>query len=225
MGRRSKPSSSRLSRIVPIASVHHVRRRDHVGTSPRVRQCLFREEVQRGIVVHIAVDDDAAMAVVGVLAQADVSNEQQIGHAFLDGTHRLRDDPGVTVSARAHTVFLLGNTEQDHGGNPEVVDALAFFDRTVHRELYDARHAGDGLTDPRARDDEQRHDQVVDAQPRLTDHAAEVLVLAQPARSILGELHGSPPPVGLIPTCGPTARSTARSHRPRPARYTPAAGR
>ena len=64
-------------------AVHHAARRDHVGPGLRVADALLREERQRRVVVDVelaaAVVQDAAMAVIGVLAEALVGDEQHVG--------------------------------------------------------------------------------------------------------------------------------------------------
>ncbi len=58
------------------AAVHHVRRRDDVGAGGGVRDGRSHELLDRRIVGDLVVDDDAAVAVVGVLAQADVGDDE-----------------------------------------------------------------------------------------------------------------------------------------------------
>ena len=62
------------------APVHHVRRGDDVGAGARVADGGPREQLERGVVVDGAVvAQDAAVAVVGVLAQAHVGDHEQLG--------------------------------------------------------------------------------------------------------------------------------------------------
>jgi len=50
-----------------------------------MRQRLRGEDFESGIVGDLAIFDDAAVAVVGVLAQADVGDYQEIEIRFADG--------------------------------------------------------------------------------------------------------------------------------------------
>ena len=63
-------------------AVHHAARGDHVGPGLGVADALLREDRQRRVVVHVeraaAVVQDAAVAVVGVLAEALVGDEQHV---------------------------------------------------------------------------------------------------------------------------------------------------
>ena len=52
--------------------VHHVARRDDVGAGLDVRDGRARDQLERRVVVDLPVRDDAAVAVRGVLAEADV---------------------------------------------------------------------------------------------------------------------------------------------------------
>jgi len=42
------------------------------------------QEFEGRVIVHIAVPDDAAVAVIRILAQADISDDRQSRHVFLD---------------------------------------------------------------------------------------------------------------------------------------------
>ena len=60
------------------AAVHHVGRRHDIGAGARMRQRAGRQPFERGVVIHVAVHDLAAMPVAGVFAIADVGDHQQI---------------------------------------------------------------------------------------------------------------------------------------------------
>ena len=57
---------------------------------------------------------DAAVAVRGVLAQADVGEQEQLGEARPERAERLLDDPVRDPRARALVVLLLRDAEEDH---------------------------------------------------------------------------------------------------------------
>ena len=59
------------------AAVHHVARRDDVGAGRGLRDGGAREQLERGVVVDVAVlAQHAAVAVGGVLAQAQVGDRR-----------------------------------------------------------------------------------------------------------------------------------------------------
>ena len=64
------------------AAVHHVARRDGVRARLGLRDRRAGEQLERLVVVDDAVGaQDAAVAVRGVLAQAEVGEDQQVGIA------------------------------------------------------------------------------------------------------------------------------------------------
>ena len=76
-----------------------------------------------GVVRHIAVFDDAAVAVVGVLAKADIGDDQEIEFGFANGFDGALDD------ALARAVELLGHADllfpaDRRGSRPEGRDLL-----------------------------------------------------------------------------------------------------
>ena len=76
-----------------------------------------RDELDARVVVDAAVRvDEAAVAVVGVLAEADVGHDEQLGMRLLDRARRELDDALVVVGARALGVLAVGDPEEQHGG-------------------------------------------------------------------------------------------------------------
>src|SRR6202035_2624397 len=67
------------------AAVHHVGGRDDVGPGAGMREGLLGEDFKRGVVGDFSVFDDAAVAVIGVFAEADVGNDQEIEFGAADG--------------------------------------------------------------------------------------------------------------------------------------------
>ena len=63
---------------------------------------------------HLAVADDAAVAVRRVLAEADVGEQQQLREPRPQRAQRALDDPVVVPRAGALLVLLLRDPEQDH---------------------------------------------------------------------------------------------------------------
>ena len=66
------------------AAVHHVAGRHHVGAGCGVTDSGVGQQFHRRIVVHAAVGrQQAAVAVVGVFAQADIGDDHEIGIGVL----------------------------------------------------------------------------------------------------------------------------------------------
>ncbi len=67
------------------ATVHHVGRSDDVGAGAGMGQGLLGEDGDGGVIGDVAVLDDAAVTVVGVLAKADVGDDEKFQVGFADG--------------------------------------------------------------------------------------------------------------------------------------------
>ena len=94
--------------------VHHVARRDDVGASACVRQRFAHEQCERRVVVHVALAQDAAVAVISVLAQADVRDHDELRQLPLECPHRLRHGPVIVPRAGPFGVLDGGNAKQQH---------------------------------------------------------------------------------------------------------------
>ena len=109
---RVEPAADR-----PHHAVHHAAGGDHVGPGPGVDHGLPGEQLQRGVVVDVHPAGDSlerpAMAVVGVLAEADVGDHQQLRRGLLGDPDRLLHDPVVARAADARGVLVLGDAEED----------------------------------------------------------------------------------------------------------------
>ena len=171
------------------AAVHHVGRRDDVGSGARVRQRRRRQPFERGIVVDVAVDHLAAVAVAGVLAIADVGHDQQIGQGAFHRAHGSLHDAVLVVILRCLVVLLVGNPEQDHAADPQRVRALAFLHQFVDRELEVAGHGGDRLADAFAGAGEQRQDEIGRLELGFAHQPPHRFRDAQPALAMGGEGH------------------------------------
>ena len=82
---------------------------------------------------------DAAVAVRGVLAQADVGDDEQVGVRLLDRARGELDDALVVVGARALLVLLGRDAEQQHRRDAERVRLAGLLDRVRDRQPVDAR--------------------------------------------------------------------------------------
>ena len=101
------------------AAVHHVARRDGVGARVDVRDRRPREEVERLVVHDLAVAQDAAVAVRGVLAEADVGDQDELRLLAPQRAECALDDPVVLPRARALLVLLLRDAEEEQGLDAE----------------------------------------------------------------------------------------------------------
>ena len=113
------------------------------------------QEIDRRVVVHLAFGDHTTVAVVGVLAQADVRDDDQVGQVLFDLTYCLRNNAVVQVGIGPFRILMLGNPEQNHGRNPEIAHHPALLESLVYRHLRYSGHRCDGLLHPLAGYDEE----------------------------------------------------------------------
>ena len=133
-----------------------------------------------------AVPEDAAVAVRGVLAEADVGDEHELGLLGPERAQGPLDDPVVGPGARALLVLLLRDPEQEHGLDPERDELVGLARRASSTEWrVDAPAAPRCATV--ARPDEERHHEVVELEPRLADERAQRVGAPQPAQARGGE--------------------------------------
>jgi len=165
-------------------AVHHVAGRNEICPGLGVRDRAAGQELEGGIVQDLPLPDDAAVAVVGVLAKADVGDDQEVlPQRPLDFPHSLLNDSGLVIGAVAQGVLLLRDAEEDHPGNPQRGDLLALPREPVYRPVIVARHRADLAAGVLLVRHEQRVDEVRRGKLRLTHHAAQQLGPAQAARA------------------------------------------
>ena len=172
----AKPSASSALRMARHAAVHHVARRDQVGAGPGVRDRDAAEQRQRRVVGDRAVlDEHAAVAVVGVLAEAHVGRDHEVRHGGADGAGR--DLHGaVRIPGGGALGILRGRqAEQDHAADAGGGGALGLGRRQVGRQVGDARERGDGLATTLAGHDEHREDQTLRLETGLAHEIAQSL--------------------------------------------------
>ena len=176
----------------PHHAVDHARGGDDVRAGLRVDHRGPLQQLQGGVVEQVALGqgghvvlvpglvDDAAVAVVRVLAEAHVRDDHQLRRRCLDGPDGPGHDALRVVVLRAAGVLLLWDAEKDHPGDAQPGDLLRLLGQLVHRELVLAGHGADGVADPLAWPHEEGVDEVRWAQRRFPDHAPQVGAQAQP---------------------------------------------
>ena len=107
------------------AAIHHVRRRDEVGAGHRVRQRRLRELLDGDVVEDLVALDDAAVAVRGVFAEADVGHHEQVAHLALERAHRgLHRRIGIGRGEPSGS-FFSGRPNRITAGTPSAFAAAA----------------------------------------------------------------------------------------------------
>ena len=144
------------------AAVHHVARRDDIRARLDVARSGSREQLERVVVLDLAVPQDAAMPVARVLTQADVGDERQVRHLGPKGSQGALDDPVGVPRARSFLVLFLGDPEQEHGANPEGLQLARLADDLVDRALRNAVKPRDRAHDPFAGNGEEWHHDIIE---------------------------------------------------------------
>ncbi len=145
----------------PHAAVHHVRRRYHVGAGAGLRERGPDQETKRGVVLHVALPDHAAVPVIGVFAETHVTDDGEFRSRPLDRADGLLDNAVVRVSAGSVGVLVLRDAEQHDGRDTQVRDFSANLRGQVHRQPVHAGHGIHRRTDAHPRADKHGIGQVV----------------------------------------------------------------
>ena len=162
----------------------------HLARGPRAsRRCRPPSRRRRASLL-----EDAAVAVVGVLVDADVGHDDELGHGVLHRGDRARHRAVRVVGARAGRVLRLRQAEEDDPAEPALLAAARLGGRRAHRELLDAGHRPDRARRVEHLVEEEREDQVGRRERRLADQGAD---------------RGGPPEASRS-SVGNTARSLAR---------------
>ena len=203
--------------------VDHAARRHDVGTGPRVAHRDAGEDVEGLVVEHVAVRQyrvlvvqHPAMAVIGVLAQAHVGDDEEIGQGVLQRADRALDDAVVVEVLLPDRILRRGDAEEQHRRNPRRGGPLRLLDRLIDRELADPRHGGNRIAHVRTMDDEHRIDEIGGGQHRLADGRAQPRGVPETARPVAQEvgLESRPGVHGTSPGRWTVGATIARTGKP-----------
>ena len=159
-----------------------------------VRQRGIRQARQGAIVVHVdaavgAGRQRSAVAVIGVLAEADVGPQRQRRVRASQGGEGRGHRPLRVGSGGAVGVLRVREAEQDHAGDAQPRQVAALRDQFVDAQLIAPGHRRDGTPHTLAGTDEQRLDEIRRAQVRFAHEAPDGLGPAQPAGTVGRKAH------------------------------------
>ena len=161
----------------PDHAVHHAARGDHVGAGPGVDHRLLGQQLERGVVVDVRaagrVAGHAALPVVGVLAETDVGDDQEIARGPLGDADGLGNDALGAQGVAAELVLVFGDAEEDDAAEAQFDRLADFLGEQVGRKLENARHRGDLAPHVLARPNEQRQDQFGRREPGAADQSPD----------------------------------------------------
>ena len=93
------------------------------------------QQLERDVVVDAAIAQHAAMAVRGVLAQAHVGDQHQLGHGKPNGAQRHLHDALVVVGRGCRLVLVIRQPEQDHGRYAGRMHVRGLLDQRLDRVM------------------------------------------------------------------------------------------
>jgi hypothetical protein len=171
------------------ASIHHVGRRDHVGSRVGVRQGLLDQDFDGGVIGDVALFvEQPILAVAGVRVERDVGDDAEFGLRALERAYRALDQPvripgfigGIALAVRADY------REQRDRGDTECGDFIGLFEQQIDADALDARHRFDRFTLLFAVEDEHRVNEVVGAETMLAHQAPREIVSTHAAFAGIG---------------------------------------
>ena len=154
-------------------AIHHVTRSHHVGTGSHLRNSGLCQKFKRWIVIHIAILDDAAMAMTHVFAKAHVRNHVQTRELFLDSTHGPLHNAILIISRSRHFVLVIRDTEQQNGLDAKRDTAFKFLQDFINRETELVRHGRDFFFDARSFNHEHRVNEGIGIYSSFCNHVAD----------------------------------------------------
>src|SRR5271165_7458614 len=182
-------------------AVHHVRGGDHISAGPRVGKCLFRQNLQGGVIRYFSVLNHTAMTVVGIFAQADVCNDQQLELRLANPLNGcLHHAVGWEGTSTAWILFFW-QPEQNDAGDAKRFHLLALFHQLVDGLLVNPRHGADFLMHLCSRAYEEGVNEPSGAEAGLSHESAQSLRTAQTPGTIARKTHSGFTPAGK-PCCG-----------------------
>ncbi len=113
------------------------------------------------------------MAVVGVLAHADVRHDDELRARVLQRANRLLNHAVLGEALRAVRILRARDAEEENRLHAERRELARLAREPIDRQLLDARHRRDRVPNAVAWDDEDRMDEVGRLERRLAHEVAK----------------------------------------------------
>ncbi len=171
-------------------AIHHVGGRDHIAAGSRLHNGLQAEHVHGFVVDHVAVAQQAIVAMAGVGIEGHVAHDADVGHRGLHGAHGPADEvlPVQRFVAVGRLAFRRCGRKQSDGRDAQVARLLHGFHEQIERQPIDARHRGHRRALLRSFLNEDRPDEIVGTEAILGDETAQPGMPAIAPRPGLGIL-------------------------------------
>ncbi len=175
-------------------AVHRCRRGDHIGAGTGGGHGLLAEVDQCCVVVDMSTVHHAAVAVVGVFAEARVGHDDHFRHGVLDNRGHARNQAAFFPGVAAVRVQVVGHAECHHRLDPGTGKTLDLTGQFLLGDSHHARHTGDRYEVVDFFFDENRQHQIVEGKFGFLKQATQLRGAAQATWAGLGELagHGFP---------------------------------
>ena len=164
-------------------AIHHTARGDQVRASLGMTNSLAGEQFERSVVVDIhatrGIVDDAAVAVTGVLAKANIGNDQQVRRGLFGSRDSRLHDAVLGVGVAAGGVLFVRDTEQNHAAQAKLGCLRNVLCKRIWRKLELPRHRVDRPPQVLAGADEEWEHEVGRPQLGLTDQLAHCGMVPQ----------------------------------------------
>ncbi len=153
-----------------------------------LHQRLAHQDLDAGVIVHIAVADQAVMAMAGIGIERHIAKDADLRHRFLDRAHGAADQI-VGIDGFAPVLALegrIGGGKQRDHRNAQPGGLGGGADREVDAEPVHAGHGGDGLAAVVAVDHKDRPDQIGRRKPVLGHQPPGPVMAAEATQSVCG---------------------------------------
>ena len=107
------------------------------------------------------------MTVRHVLAEADISHDEQVWHGSLDGAGGALHNAVLVPGSGGNFILHRRQAEENDGRDAKRIDFAALLDRLIDGEIEYAGHGTDRFTNSLARTDEERVDESGGSKPGL----------------------------------------------------------
>ena len=165
-------------------AIHHIRGGHHIRSCLDVGQGGFAQNRQGFVIVHGMTMDNAAVAVVGVLAHAHIGDHIALGISSLDGADALLDNAVGIPGGGAAGVLVGGNTKEQHPADTGGHTGGDFLPDPVGGAAPLALQRGDGFPDMLPLYQKQGIHQTVRGYPGFPHHPAQIVTGTQPAWAV-----------------------------------------
>ena len=113
-------------------AVHHIRRRNHIGSCFHMRKSGFGKKLKSGIILYLMAAEHAAVSVGGIFAHTYVRNIIHIRKLFFRFPKSLLNNSVFCIGSASHLVLVIRNTKQHNAADACFGKPFQFIGKAVH---------------------------------------------------------------------------------------------